>query len=84
MRRGVWEQLKPMMCVGEISVGGYSYAHPDHIREFIKEDPCRKCACPKGLCDAPCTARQYWNEQQERGNLQNELEGRSEGEAASL
>ena len=31
MRRGVQELLKPVACVGEISVGGRQYSHQEHM-----------------------------------------------------
>lgn len=68
MRRSVREQLGPVMHESGIKVGGRVYAHPDHIREFLKENPCRKCARPKGLCETPCAVRKYWGKQRERGS----------------
>ncbi len=43
-----------------VSVGGNRYAHPLQVQAYLKEDPCRKCSCPKNLCTGPCRIRRAW------------------------
>lgn len=50
-----------------IPLGGERYAHPHRMREYIKEDPCRRCLCANGICHTPCNAHIAWEEKQNGG-----------------
>ena len=65
MRRNVREQMEER-TPQEIGVplGGEHYAHPHRIREYLQQDPCASCLCPKDVCHAPCPARITWAEKQ--------------------
>ena len=45
-----------------IPLGGERYANPHRIREYLQEDPCRRCLCPKDVCHTPCQTRIVWGE----------------------
>lgn len=45
-----------------VSLGGRIYAPPHQVREYLEEDPCEKCLCPKDLCTGPCRVRRAWEE----------------------
>lgn len=67
MRAGVRDAMQRKKTVEEtISVGGHKYSHPDRVREYLEQNPCRTCACPESLCETPCAVRKAWNEQKEK------------------
>ena len=43
-----------------ISVGGYKYTHPNHIRRFLQNKPCDDCDYKDGPCEEPCTVLVLW------------------------
>ena len=45
-----------------VSIGGTHYAHPDRVREYLQEDPCKSCPLPPELCTSPCPVRRSWEE----------------------
>lgn len=49
-----------------ISVGGYKYSHPDHVRQFLKHKLCLDCDCPVDLCKKPCAILMEWEAMKER------------------
>ena len=55
------KEQEVLMPVG-ISVGGTRYAHPNHTRKYLQNDPCKACRCPKDLCTTPCPSRRAWEE----------------------
>jgi hypothetical protein len=55
------KEQEVLMPVG-ISVGGTRYAHPNHTRTYLKNDPCNACRCPKDLCTSPCPSKRAWEE----------------------
>lgn len=63
MRANVFAQVRQQKAVaqGAISVGGYQYSHPDHVRSYLQKDPCGECVCPKDMCDTPCAVRKAWD-----------------------
>lgn len=42
-----------------ISVGGFKYSHPDHIRRFLAHKPCEKCGY-EDICVEPCSSLVVW------------------------
>lgn len=60
-RQKVGDQYRqgPIEEVG-VAIGGRRYAPPHRRREFLAEDPCRRCRCPKELCQGECQLRQLW------------------------
>ena len=75
MRANVFAQVRQQKAEehGAISVGGYQYSHPDHVRSYLLADPCRDCICPKDLCDTPCAVRKAWDDMHNKEDS-NELE----------
>lgn len=51
-------ELKP---VG-VNVGGTHYAAPHQTRQYLNNDPCQACLCPKDLCSSPCRVKRAWEE----------------------
>lgn len=47
-----------------IPLGGERYASPHRVREYMEEDPCDRCLCPKDVCHRPCPVRIAWAEKQ--------------------
>lgn len=45
-----------------VPLGGHRYASPHQVRDFLKNDPCKTCYCPKELCEKPCRLRLAWLE----------------------
>ena len=45
-----------------VNVGGFHYAHPDRVKEYVQTDPCESCPFPSELCTSPCPARRAWME----------------------
>ena len=64
MRAAVFAEVRQKKAVehGAISVGGYQYSHPDHVKAYLRKDPCRECICPKDLCVTPCAVRKAWDD----------------------
>lgn len=61
MRKNVRQQMEE--CTSHdigIPLGGERYAHPHRMREYLAEDPCKRCLCPKDLCQTPCPAKMAW------------------------
>lgn len=63
MRANVFSQVRQQKAAeqGAISVGGRQYSHPEHVRSYLRKDPCRECICPKDLCSTPCAVRKAWD-----------------------
>ena len=61
MRQNVRAQMEETTTydIG-VPLGGERYAHPHRMREYFREDPCRRCLCPKNACHTPCNARVAW------------------------
>jgi hypothetical protein len=53
------QKMEQTVPVG-ISIGGRRYLHPDHMREYIRNDPCKDCTCTKALCKTPCRTKLTW------------------------
>ena len=51
----------PLKPVG-ISLGGHIYCHPSQRIDYIKNNPCDACKCPRELCTGPCRVRRVWEE----------------------
>ena len=64
-----------------ISVGGTRYHHPEHIRQFLKTDPCLHCSWSGDLCPGTCETRKVWLEAKERVN---ELESGSKRQTEKI
>ena len=45
-----------------VPLGGERYTPPHRIREYLENDPCDRCLCPKDVCHAPCPAKISWTE----------------------
>lgn len=43
-----------------INVGGRYYTLPHQVRDYIRDDPCEGCVCPREVCDTPCRVRKAW------------------------
>lgn len=65
MRRNVRAQMEESTTqdIG-IPLGGQRYAHPHRMQDYLREDPCNRCLCPKDVCHSPCPARTAWAEKQ--------------------
>ena len=50
---------RPLEEVG-LLIGGSRYALPHRRREFLAQDPCRDCCCPRSLCHGSCRLRYLW------------------------
>ena len=44
-----------------IPLGGHLYTHPDRVRGYLENDPCK--SCPFGHCQIPCVVRKAWETQ---------------------
>ena len=68
---GKWEQLRrgvrqgmenaTMAPVG-VEIGGIHYAAPNQVENYLRNDPCDGCHCPKELCAVPCRVKRGWLE----------------------
>ena len=69
-----WDQLR-LACRREmeeleltpigVNIGG-SYYTPAHRRlEYLRNNPCDNCLCPKDLCQTPCLLRRTWDDARE-------------------
>ena len=74
-----WDQMRtyPRRAMDQtapvgIRIGGEFYPHPDHIRQYLRHDPCQGCKCPEELCKAPCRFKINWENRIEEEK--NELE----------
>lgn len=43
-----------------VVIGGIRYAHPEQVRDYLRRDPCKSCACGAQACVTPCRPRQNW------------------------
>lgn len=61
MRKNVREQMN-CVSIEEIGIplGGERYAVPHRMEEYLSQDPCQRCLCPKDVCHHPCPAKQAW------------------------
>ena len=55
----------PTQEVG-IPLGGRIYAHPHRVREYMQQDPCQRCLCPKDRCEVPCPSKEAWLKMQRK------------------
>ena len=55
----------PTQEVG-IPLGGRIYAHPHLVREYMQQDPCQRCLCPKDRCEVPCPSKEAWLKMQRK------------------
>ncbi len=62
------QKMEQTVPVG-ISIGGRRYLHPDHMRDYIRRDPCQGCICAQGLCKAPCRVKTIWEEATKEAEL---------------
>ena len=44
-----------------VPLGGHYYAAPHETVRYLTQDPCKRCLCPKDLCQTPCRTRQAWD-----------------------
>lgn len=56
--RGGMEKVK-REPVG-VCIGGQFYAQPHIVRNYLRNDPCRECLCPRDLCALPCAVKRSW------------------------
>ena len=47
-------------CAAGVNIGGQHYAMPHQVRQYLQDDPCESCVCPRELCDTPCRVRRIW------------------------
>lgn len=61
MRRRIHQQIAgaPTQERG-VPLGGRHYEAPHKVRQFLQNDPCNSCYCPKDLCTTPCQLRLAW------------------------
>ena len=45
-----------------VNIGGTYYSPPHLVAQYLRNDPCKNCLCPKDLCTAPCRIRRAWDE----------------------
>lgn len=66
--RQTLRQMKDMPdSYAGVVVGGVRYAAPNQVRNFLENDPCGSCLCPKDLCDTPCRKRKAWENFRKEG-----------------
>lgn len=51
-----------------ITVGGFKYSHPDHVRKFLQTKPCDDCEYEEDLCEDPCSTLIVWESMKEKVN----------------
>ena len=67
MRASIYAGTVPLAVDrNAITVGGYQYSHPDHVRQFLRYKPCLTCNCPEDLCKEPCTLLVVWEAMKEK------------------
>lgn len=49
----------PTQDIG-IPLGGRRYVSPHRVNEYMHQDPCQRCLCPKDCCQIPCPSKQAW------------------------
>jgi len=45
-----------------VEIGGKHYAAPNQVENYLHNDPCDGCGCPRELCDTPCRVKRGWLE----------------------
>lgn len=67
MRDHVRQEMEqaPMEDIG-IPLGGHRYASPHRVQEYVSQDPCQRCLCPKDRCRIPCASKTAWLEIQRK------------------
>lgn len=64
-----WEQIhnypRVKMETGKmepvgVPLGGRHYAAPNQVEQYLGNDPCDHCRCPKDLCSSPCRVKRAW------------------------
>lgn len=43
-----------------VCIGGRYYALPHRVDNYLRNDPCEKCLCPRDLCVLPCRIKRDW------------------------
>ena len=41
-------------------IGGVRYALPHRVHDYLRNDPCTGCLCPRDLCTIPCRIKRDW------------------------
>jgi len=41
-------------------IGGVRYALPHRVHDYLRNDPCQGCLCPRDLCVIPCRIKRDW------------------------
>jgi len=47
-----------------VPLGGNQYTSPHRVQEYLKQDPCDTCPCPKDVCHTPCPVKSAWLEKE--------------------
>lgn len=63
------KKMEQPLPVG-ISVGGRRYLHPDHMRQYMANDPCKGCVCTQDLCKTPCRTKTTWEKATKEANYE--------------
>lgn len=67
MRSKVLAQVNgPGIQAAQVSVGGIAYHHPEHMREYLSKEPCKRCLWAADLCPGSCTVKEVWTAARER------------------
>lgn len=45
-----------------VPLGGHRYASPHRAQQYLLNDPCNACPCPKDVCHTPCPVKSAWEE----------------------
>ena len=61
MRRAPRVNMEQVATVPEGTViGGVRYALPHRVHDYLRNDPCSNCLCPRDLCTIPCRIKREW------------------------
>ena len=44
-----------------LAIGGQRYTLPHRVTDYLDNNPCETCLCPKDLCAEPCRIRRDWD-----------------------
>ena len=72
-----WDTMRKQLCVDAaaapiqevgVPLGGYLYASPHRVRDFLEKNPCHSCLYPTDQCHMPCKTKLEWHKMQREVN----------------
>ena len=62
LRAGVRNQMEKTPQKVGVTVSGNTYAPPDQVRHYLRNDPCDTCVCARNFCSQPCQLKKNWED----------------------